>query len=518
LQSPDDLGRIYLAVAQAGTLEDQADILADLSLRAHLAKHQQLCQEIVEKKILPLVYALPSTDRYRRWALIRALAPAICAGTFATAKRLIAELPNPLRDEALVAAMWFVFLKVPPSDPYDAGPRSGYDISFEDVNRLIELAELMTSDINVYSVIRRIADSVASSSFKDNLKGQQKSIVARQLRALAEQKLPAPEFISHEGYLVAALAQVSRIDPAASPSIEVLAARARAIPNVADEAFVLATIGGAARSKERGPLIDEATAIADTIPLLADRIERYEVLAQEVSATPARAKELLRKAIQLSMQGEGETIEERRKSLINLAYRVDTSFASSLATSFDDDPAKKRIERQVATLQLRDGFAEKGKAEVRVEAGAERMLPRAAWMKLGALNAGRLSPVPNDRAGIMLRFAAMRPVSESYPVFAWFIENAVRRSKNVGTLREQVLPLFEACLRGAELALRAGARPSVAMQPTLTLRAGDVGTGGAVIRDGERENGLGLLRDWLRSSSPTRLWIAEPYFGLDSVV
>lgn len=517
LESPDDVERLLAIARTVGAIEEQADLLGELALRVYLVGRKNLCAEIVQGHLVPLIQSMPQEDRGRREDLIVRMAPALYAGATNTALAALAELSDVMRDEALERVVMCVMRKTSPDDPYDAGPRVGFDINFEDANTILALLRLMTNDALIYGVLCALVDSATSVAYGANFKRPQKAELLRQLADIRDTKFPNQRFIRHAGYSIVTDAQLNRLRERESevrPSE--LAERAERIDNLADRAYVLAIIAACCRSgKDRQEYARRAKEVADRIDVLGDRLERFEAICGVLSHTePQWAKELLREAMELSIRGEGESVVERRQSLVGLANRIDPEFAASLASSLDDDPGRRRIERDLRLYKLRDDMGDSASRPAASGARECAEASQAAWMKLGALNARRDVVVPTERTLAVLDYASRQTLEAGYPIFAWFIENAARRAINTGRVREYVLPLYEACLRGAELALHAGARAGGhgARKVAFAGVPGSKLDAASVIIPGMRDEGLEFIAQWLRDEAPKELWIAEPYF------
>jgi hypothetical protein len=214
-------------------------------------------------------------------------------------------------------------------------------------------------------------------------------------------------------------------------------------------------------------------------------------------------------------------MEERRGDLIDRAYRMDKDFASSLAAVTDDEPAKKRLERDVSLCRVKDALGHKKVAHDDPQPADGKDCSKAAWWQLGELNAQRAQPIPVSRTLDYMRYAAIQPVGDAYPIFAWAIENAIRRAESDKGVRPVLVNLFEACLRGAELAGYAAMRPG-ASRATMT-RYADQTTSTAIhsapilIRDGQREEALRRIKEWVIEVAPKELFIIDPFFRPDDV-
>ena len=70
------------------------------------------------------------------------------------------------------------------------------------------------------------------------------TIYAARLEFLVANKLPNMKYIQHDGYKIASNAYIARLKNVNVDAWEKFAAQARAIPNLADRAYVLAVMTG----------------------------------------------------------------------------------------------------------------------------------------------------------------------------------------------------------------------------------------------------------------------------------
>ncbi len=516
LDTPADRDRLLSTIGRCGSIAEQARLIGDLALRLFLIGRRDDCSSLVQNQLFPLVNSLSQDDQRSRRHLIVEMAPALFMGAANSALGTIGGLPSTVRDEALERIAWFLLTKTPPADPYEYRPRTGYDINFEDANTIIALLRLMDADWQIYWLIEEIIDSAIGSSYRDNFKRAQRADLVRQLDELAQQKFPNQRFIKHDGYLIAAQTRINRLREAPdAEDPEVFARRARAISNVADGAYVMGIIAASSRTAEdRTRYLREAEAITNTIPMLADRIDRLQLMARMlVDIDPTASKRFLQQAFLLSIRGEGKSISDRRRSLIDMAYRVYPDAVASIVAVSDDDPAKKRVENQLRLYRIKDSLARKQQPPDAPNIANASELASAAWLKLGGLTAGRTQPVPSARVLPLLSYAAELTLSKSYPILAWFIENAVRYSKSTGATRTYVRPLFEASLSSGELAIQTVSRETRRQLAAAQPDARDA----EIIEAGERSDALNILRAWIREQNTSKYWIIDPYFAPENV-
>lgn len=513
---PADAHRIRSTIERASSQADQAVLWSQLALRHHSHGNRSECERVVIDHLVPIMITLEKADPFVYAQVCRQAAAAIYCGARGSLDARLGCLSSRDRDDAISEVISFLFTKTTPDDPYQLHPGAGFDIDYATATEAIKLAYQIDNDSLVYMRIVEIVDSVKSPAHGDNFKQGQRADLVLELEKLARSKFPAKRFIQHQGYSVASAAYINqirekkeRIDDAE------LVRRAENIPNLSDSAFVLAIVASTVRDeRKRRTLLEKASSLIEGIPLLMDRIDRFESLSELVSTTDtALSKRFLQRALTLSLQGSGRSIEARRRSLVDQAYRIDNKFASSLIAATDDEPAKRKIEGRLALHRLRESM---GAKKARRDSPTPKKpvdAARAAWMQLGELHAHRTPPIPTARTFEYMQLAAAQPVAHSYAIFAWAIENAIRIAVTQTDARSLVVSLFEACLRGAELAAYAASRPGTSIVPLERYqRATYADTSNILLRDGERGEALRRIQVWLRELRPPHLWVVDPYF------
>lgn len=523
LANASDLDRLRIAIERLGSGAEQAELWAELALRQYLHGNLEACSKTVTDQLVPQLESIKSLDAVTHADLVVRTAAALYCGSRPEFDSIVLNLPEDQRESAVASAIWFLLKRIPATDSYRARPRSGYPIDYQTALSITQLIDHLEVDTNIYSAILALTDSAVSPAYKLNLKQAQRDDVALKLETIVTAKFPSPRFIRHNGYLIAARANIATLRKKSDKNQEEqLIAQARELPNAADRVYVLAILASTLRdSAKRHVILAEVADTIPQLPFLEDRIDRYEMAAGELTnVDEAATRRFLKAGLQLTFQSHTKSMEERRKSIIDRAYRIDPDFASSLASTTDDEPAKKRIEQEVTLFKLKDALGHKKLASDDPLPGDANDCSQAAWWQLGELNARRAQPIPVNRTLEYMQYAAVQPVGRAYPIFAWAIENAVRRAESDKAVRPLLVSLFEACLRGAELASYAAMRPG-ASRVTLSLHPPAVvptPRGESIlIKGGERELALARIKEWLIDAVPSELFIVDPYFTPEDV-
>jgi hypothetical protein len=299
-------------------------------------------------RIKPMLQSVNDHDTGYRFHLLIALAPALYCSHPPTALDQLSALPETEREIACATICEFILDKQLPSDPYDYWHGQGYDLSYEDIVELCNLMDLMRHDGRIYRFIEVIADSVVASRQRNRFSVQQISDVVQRLSTIAETKFPDQRNIQHDGYRILALAQCLRVRNMATRATAAewaeIIKSARAIPNVADRAFVLCLVAEAMPARDsdrRKELLQEAHAVTSGIPTIRDRIDRLTALASySADIEPSLPKQCLSSAMSLAKGATGQDLRDLQRNIIDLAHRLDPDLAALLASLSDDDPAR----------------------------------------------------------------------------------------------------------------------------------------------------------------------------------
>lgn len=519
LDSPGDIERLGQLIGRLPSNGERAKLWAELALQCYINRRLDECRQIVVEHVKPALQGVPEEDsRYRAEATVT-VAPALYCAHRQTALDCISDLPRSYRDEAYAKICELLLSHQPPSEPYAAVTGHVYDISYEEIVDICELLKLMDHDNSIYHFIESIVDSVVAGRRRRDFSRQQKADIVTRLEAIVA-RFPRKRHIKHNGYKIAAQAQVARMKRFRSEEwIELVESARSRVPNLADRALVLCMIAAAMPTRERNRQIavfEEAESLVEAIPSTLDTIERYENFASLIlNIDVNRAKDFLNSAMSFARTDKPELYSHQRR-IINLAYMIDEGFAESLASLADDDPARvetrANIKRQLYVLDLKSKMANQVESGETAERSSPLHLSRAAWKLLGELNAGRTVPVPLDHSRNLIQPAADLPFKRSYSVMAWMIENAKRQLASALT-RERFRPIFEAILLGSELAAALAARSSAKLERIKCRTIEYSEEGSMLIRAGEREKALKALKDWFEHEVERYLKICDPFFG-----
>lgn len=346
LDSTDDLDTLRRLIDHVPSNGVRADLWAELAIRYYINGRVDECKRVVAEHVKTNFERVSTKDIEYRARIMAAIAPALYCAHARTAIELTSQLPLPQRDVVYSQICRFIFRKQIPSDPYELSPNLRFSTTYEDIIDLCDLADKIDSDTLIYQNIQEISTSVVAGPRKDRFTQQQRSDIADRLEKLIDTKLPNQRHIKHEGYKIAAQAQVARIRKSEKRVwVNLLESTRLNVSNIADRALVLTMIAVAMPNKEaalRQEILEEVKNLIGQIPSILDKIDRYVTLAfLTLNADSSIAKESLKLAIGSAMGKDEPEIQSVQRRIIDIAYNfIDKDFAASLASIVDDDPAR----------------------------------------------------------------------------------------------------------------------------------------------------------------------------------
>jgi hypothetical protein len=110
-----------------------------------------------------------------------------------------------------------------------------------------------------------------------------------------------------------------------------------------------------------------------------------------------------------------------------------------------------------------------------------------------------------------MRIASGLNLSDSYPIFAWAIENMIQRNGKTDQATFYLRPMYNATLLGAELATTMAMRSSTKLKLIRKRTLVATEDKSLIIEPGDREAALDVLSRWIETNVRDNLLISDPY-------
>lgn len=522
IDAPEDLEQLQFAIDKLSSTGERIKAWGDIATGFIINNRIDDAKRIVSEYIRPNMNTLSKSEKTYWSDIVIYIAPVLFSTNQISSFEEIGKLREQQKDEALSGICRFIFKKTLLSDPYDYTSGKGFDVSYDDVVIILDLMNRMETDGEIFGNMEVLADSLTGPKGKERVTKEQRIDIGRRLEKVIDEKLPDKRNIMHDGYKIAARSQVYRITSPGAQSWNDLVLLAKGIPNISDQVYVLGSIAASMPSKmfdRRKAVLSEASELIEHIPALLDRIERYEALARFAAEIDQEiSKKLLNQGIKAALTRDEPEAFSAQRRLVDLAYAtIGSDFASNLASLADDDPARKRAQQNIAErIKLqelkREVIDTKGNSKNNV--AAEKDFPRVAWMLLSALNADRIRTFHLDEMRSYIETASILPIQKSYPIFAWIVQNAIKRFSHTDQARSIIKSMFNALLTATELSGRIAKCSTDKMSLAVSQSVNEKENNSIVIRAGERDKALSLIREWLENDVQDYIKINDPYFCL----
>jgi len=525
LNTSNDMERLSNLIDKIPSYGERAEIWAELALRCYKNKELIQCNKIVTEHVKPLLQYIEVTDnQYWNDLLVYLSSALYCNHKLTTFETIDKLFPNQ-QDEAYMSICNFIITKQTFTDPYSDSRKNGYNLEFTEIIDLCEILNRMKRDSMIYAVISAISETICYKRKKYT--NQQVADVINRLTSIIDYKLPDKDNIKHDGYKIISKAEIARINKVSKQQWLDIIDEAYEISNLADKSYVLCIIATLLPNKDillSKELLNKSKDIIDQLPSIFDRISHYEIFAS--TAWPVD-QILSRKCMQLAMKIATENSDSSnidffnaQRRIIDLAHRLDTNLASTLASLADDDEArldiKENIKHQNSINELKKHMSEKSSKNIEKN-NIDNDYCIASWKLLASLNSGGIEPIHANETMKYIDVVSRVPLTKAYPLLAWMIENSLQRHSQTDYAQKIIRQMFESTLLGAELSLRLAQRSMDIINRTKFYVFDNIKSNSILINPGEREKAIEYIKDWIEINALDNIKICDPFFGIEDL-
>lgn len=504
----------------------QCELVADLALRHHLADKYEEFAQLIREEVEP--YLNDCSDQETKVESLVKIAPHLYEYDAVWTFEQLRAISRSRRNDALENIFNYVLTRIAPGDPIDLDSVK-IDIDPKRARQICQVIGEMNYDSQMCHSIDHLVNALVQRDPHDPKREVCVSLIerdaldiAQRLEDIVSAKLPDPYNISHNGYLIAGKAAITRLRAAAQWRMKThlpwsnIAKDARAVPNIADRVFVLSWVGRRMYPTDISlgrSLLNEAEELVPKIPNLLDRADRLHVIARSMNKADdaESAKSLLQQAMSvLKACSRGRDRDSIVGDVLQLAHSIDSEFASNIAPLVDNP-----IEEHLRMLDLIAGNLQRDPNKLHAEKEREihevqYIVSQSAWRMLESLNSG-VGHVRHPReVGQWLREMVDGDFETSFKVTAWSLENTLRQTKQLDLLvglYERVLDSLRLCMAVGHvlLGIRARTLPIINLALPENVR---------LFRTGRRAEALLTLQSWLGSVVKGYVKIYDPYFNV----
>jgi len=523
LETDADLRALAALIDIVPSYGERAVLWADVCMRASIAGRMDLTERLAQEYLQPTFGHVSLGDVAYRSVVLVQIAPALYRAQPTTCLQALESLSQDDRDLAVREIIRFLLSGRVPSDPADKTAPSTSEIKHETLLQVAALTARLGTDWMIYATAEDVANCMQSPKNRYALTVPQREDISRRFAMVAKEKLPAARHISHTGFLIVTLAKALSMASSKSADWTALIDQAESLDNVADRVYVLQVVALSLpknMAAQRAKMLEAARLLVASIPWELDQIDRYLGIAEELQGVDTQVcRDLVNRAAAV-IANSSDDVNEQRRRLVDIAYRIDEAFAKDLIDAFDDDEAKRRAQAQVRLLEVRKAIAESdGKPDQESVLAKVRSaeVSRLGWMLVRSLSAGRVQSYPPSEIRDYLELATNWPLDRAYYMLSWYVENTVVRFSQTAQAATFIRPVFDACVVGAQLSGQIAGKALVRLK-ALKRESNELSSSRSLlVRPGSRDEAVRALSDWLEARVVDHVRLHDPYFGPDDL-
>lgn len=519
LEGDADIRRLSDLISMIPSELVRTSLWADLALRYWIAKRTDDAKDIISKRILPSLESLSRVGPSELASLVRLVIGPLYACHRALAEEWLAKIGEHSRQECYALSFSTLLRKWNANDSYRNELDTPPELTYAEALELLEIVQQLKDDDELFDAIERLAKVATARRNRSTISRDQLRAIGDRVEALARDRLPDTDNISHDGYLVLCLACAALLRGDAHSSWDALRTQASLVPNVSDRVFVyasLAVLVPQAHRQIRSDLLERALSDASLIPVAVEQAERLRWIAGRAvdCNDPLLARRTFERAWNIACSETTDSSMGERRRIIDEAHAMDPELAKLLIDKLDDDPARKAARdfnaEHYAKLE-RDRKRADASGVLSKTGAWDPEMGKSAWRMLGLLNAGKGTPITKERAREWVSLASRAPIDETYPVFSLVIESFNRKWASTAEAAVVLRQMFDGVLLTFEATMAIEMRSKEWLPRIVTSVLDD--PQGLLVRPGERARALSFISTWLERATGDTLIVCDPYFS-----
>lgn len=484
-----------------------------LATFAHLNRKFDLREKVINIHIKPILNSIK--DVGKKFECIVECGHILYLSHNISGLEFINSLPYEYKQDALVNVIEFILSQKLPEDPFVDFENHISKVKYEDIIDVLDLMKGISTDNVIFRCVKDVVYAIVHSNL---IKKPQSDILVSKLRHIIDEKLPDNENIVHEGYKILACGYLLQLDKknAKERNWKELIAKIDLIPSQSDKAYtyaIMTEIIPDSYLEIRKGCIENSINLIDQIGSDIERIERYEDICKIIyKINPALCKDKMKQVIELSKTISNTNIFSTIRDMIDFIYKYDPSLAKGLIeiTENNNENLNDLLTDHFELLKMKEKIVNDKISEYDPNNNASDFA-RSTWQLYGYLKVGKAFHRKVENTIIWLNYAFDIPFSESYSLFACFIENANRRLQSTKEAKSILRQIFESILLNLRI-LRSITDKTTQKVINYNKLLIEEKSNVIVIKSGQRELFMQSLNDWLLDNVSDTIKICDPFF------
>lgn len=481
-----------------------------LSLEYYLVGDMTNFKKVVYEEIITPLERLDKNTSYCV-SLLCTIAPALFLYSEHVFSQYMAGLEEFYVNVCAAHACDFLFYKYPYLADLELD-KNDIRLSFDEFSKLLSLFSYMTYDDDLFIRIDNLCKCLQERQ-NHQLSQTQVTSIAKDIRAIADQKFPSPSGISHMGYRVACyIATHELLASSQSKTLwDEIEVQIQSIDNKADQAFLyFYSLQYISRKPKQVEFITKGVRITNTIQVGYDRLTRYGMVLEEtLHNCKPQVKELLKTTMD-SVRFETSADYDFFERYTDIAYQFDPAFADAYLEVSDKDPSRK-----YNRMALKSHVASQKRIQAaKDDISKSLVLPANDYAvfftkEFSAVVRGKyIARTPNSLFKLIPSIYA-HSLTYSKSAVLYIIEDVCRWNVSHKDQKE----LIEKIYLAMAFNFRVVESLSVNSKASLNRLLLPKNDSDSIVRPGEKEKGLRILFDWYKKLNTNNLRIIDPYFS-----
>ena len=392
---------------------------------------------------------------------------------------------------------------------------SMFDMDYQDYWNILTLLNHSSSDELYFYGIRNISQSLRQSNKKDVLSTEQRKDIINEATRVVTSNLPTKNGIKHDGYKIACLAYIERIDGEfTSEMMKKWSDMINSVDNLADRSFLYLTIAPMFRKRsDKDSFFHRGINTAEGITSIYDKVHRLDMSIQECIDNNLKnlIPDVARKAF--ASLSYNDSLEEYKK-LTDMVYQYKPELAGQLVENIDTDPVRIHYKEKLKKYIESNKKLDKAKKEMKSlnDLNLEEQI-KFFETSFSNLVQNKAQTLELDKAfSLSIDHIYNNSIVDAKPAILYLMETVSRRHRLANNQKELLLTMHESIRYNMKLvlSLAAGSKSRIDCIERL-INKGKRNVNG-LFRCGEGDKAIQYLLDWYSKYKYDRLFIIDPYF------
>lgn len=408
-------------------------------------------------------------------------------------------------------------------DPYSPPPKNKYhSIKYKELNSLVTLISRAKEDNTILFESKRLIEALAVAKKSASFNSIQVESIIGEIKKYYD-KFPVIGCIQHIGYRIVLQCYVKRFNEKYEDKTwDQLIEDAKRIDHTSDRIVILVEIAKNLPDKlrqKRQSLFSQAETLIGTLSSNLEKLNRYSSLCENaLERDKAISKHYLKKALELSANGNDSDSKQARLSFIDMINRYDDSFSSSLVNMFDNDPARKKsidqsIKNKKEQMDLESKFNTNELNYDETDPEYCNRISNLAWDNLGNINAKSASFKKGFNIKNLFTGKQDFSINSYYQIFSYYIHYLAHVHTGKDNRQKYITPMLNLFSANIVIVNKIYSKFKTEINTIDICENSNFIT----VKEGDKDKSEQFLKSWFIEKNSTELTLIDPYIDFETL-